>query len=827
MNDGPLPDVDLRPSTATERLRLAPDVLRWTCDASELSFDSTADVEPEHGIIGQDDALEALRYGLEFFGPGQNVYVRGLTGTGRQSLVRRVLEEIQPACPLASDHVFVANFDAPAEPLLVTLPRGRGFAFREAMEDFIRFLRRDLGPALQSEEFRARRRFLDERFEAEGTKITEPFEAELKESDLALVSVKTTGGIAPAIVPLIEGEPAPPERMQQLLASGALTQEQVEGFQKKVASWAERLEQLAISMRELGRRHAEEARDLLRGEVRRLVEGEVRCIRDEFPSESAARFLDSVVENVVHSDLEELVQSKDAMRRFEVNVVLGHRPDEGCPVIVETIPTLVNLLGSVDRRVLPGGNVVSDHLMINAGSLLRASGGYLVIEAREILREPGAWKMLVRTLRAGKLEIVPSELQGPWATRTLKPEAIPIDVKVIMIGDPGLYYLLDSEDSDFPHLFKVLADFDSSIERSIEGVETYAALLSRIVQDEHLPHFDRTGVAALAEHGARIAGRNTRLTTRFGRLVDIAREAAFLASKSTHNLVTGEDVLEAIRRGKRRGDLPARKFRERVADGTIHIQTRGTAIGEVNGLAVIHAGPLVYGFPARITSTIGAGHAGMINIERESQLSGAIHTKGFYILGGLLRHLLQTQHPLAFSASIAFEQSYGGIDGDSASGAEMCCLISSLTGLPLRQDLAMTGAIDQHGRILPIGAATEKVEGFFDACVDLGLTGTQGVILPRANVGDLMLRADVVEACAEGRFHVYAVETIQEALELFTGVEAGTRDPGGEYEPGTVLALAVDRAFEFWALASVTPTWETEEVQATPEPPGEPGAATK
>ena len=365
-----------------------------------------------------------------------------------------------------------------------------------------------------------------------------------------------------------------------------------------------------------------------------------------------------------------------------------------------------------------------------------------------------------------------------------------------------MYYALDAYDADFPQLFKVLADFDATIPRDKQGLQRYASVLARIVREEKLLAFDRTGVMALAEHGARIAARKGKLTARFGRLADIAREASFVARKANQPHVSCGDVREAIRRTKRRADLPARRFREFVADGTICIQTSGAVVGQVNGLAVLQAGPLMYGFPARITATIGPGTAGVINIEREAALSGAIHTKGFYILGGLLRWLLRTEHPLAFNASIAFEQSYGGIDGDSASGAEMCCLLSALTDMPLRQDLAMTGAIDQVGHILPIGGVNEKIEGFFDACRDIGLTGTQGVIIPRPNAGDLVLREDVVEACTAGHFGVYAIDTVHEALELFTGMPAGRRGDDGAYPDGTLLALAVRRAREYWEKAA-------------------------
>ncbi|MEE8468356.1 MAG: AAA family ATPase, partial [Planctomycetota bacterium] len=494
--------------------------------------------------------------------------------------------------------------------------------------------------------------------------------------------------------------------------------------------------------------------------------------------------------------------------------------DEPCTILIETQPTLRNLLGTIERQVLPGGGAYSDHTMIRAGSLLRADGGYLVLETRDVLTEPGAWKVLVRTLRTGRLEIAAQESLLFGSTAMVKPEPIPVNLKVILIGDPGLYRVLDANDPDFPDLFKVLADFDSVVPRDAEGVHFYAGALAALVEAEHLPHFAADAIAALVEHGARIAGRRDRLSTRLGRLADVAREAAFLTRKSGQDLVSGDDVLRAVKRSRRRADLPARRFRQAIAEGTIRIQMRGRQVGQINGLAVTSAGPLTYGFPARITATIAPGTAGTINIEREAQLSGSIHTKGFYILGGLLRHLLSCAgHPLAFSASIAFEQSYGGIDGDSASGAEMCCLLSVLTGVALDQGLAMTGAIDQLGNMQPIGAASEKIEGYFDACFDAGLTGDQGVILPAANLHNLMLRQDVVEACENGQFRVWGVHTIHEALEIFTGCDAGEVDAEtGRYTEGSLLARAVERAGKFWRMTrGLTPLPEEGEEEEQEE----------
>ena len=508
------------------------------------------------------------------------------------------------------------------------------------------------------------------------------------------------------------------------------------------------------------------------------------------------------MDDLVQNRIATLGEDMGFTHLYQVNVVLGHDAEKKWPIVVETAPTLQNLLGNIDREFLGGGALRSDHMMIHAGAMLRADGGYLVLEVRDVLSEPGSWKILQRTIKTGKLEITPSEFSNFWSGPVLNPEPIDLNVKVILIGDPGLYQTLDAHDPDFSSLFKVLVDFETTIERDRVGVQYYAGIIARIAAEEGLPAFSQRAVIRLVEQGARIAGRRDRLTTRFGRLSDIAREAAFLANKSNKSTVTDDDVGDAIRRGRHRADLPARQFRQLVAEGTLRIQTKGVEIGQVNGLAVTHAGPLTYGFPTRITATIGPGTAGAVNIERESELSGAIHTKGFYILGGLLRYLLRTSHPLAFSASIAFEQSYGGIDGDSASGAEMCCLLSALTEVPLRQDLAMTGAIDQLGHIQPIGAVTEKAEGFFFTCRDAGLTGTQGIIIPRANVGDLMLAPEIVAACDAGQFQVYAVDTIQQALQIFTGREAGRPDADGNYPEGTLLHLAEQKALDYWHMVS-------------------------
>jgi predicted ATP-dependent protease len=785
---------------------LAAEALRWTCDPAKLAFDSTEGVEPITGVVGQDDAVEALRFGLETNAPGQNIFVRGLTGTGRMTLLKRLLEDIQPGCPLARDRCYVHNFGRPDRPRLITLPRGRAKEFRRRIEKLASFIAEHLGPALSSEAIKARRTALERAAEQEFQAVMKPFNEALHAAGLAMVSRQVGPITQAAIFPLVDGKPVPPEEFDQLVAGGQFDEEQRAALREAQAKFEKQLAEISENVTEIRRQHDQAVQELLEKNARLLLGKLVDVIERDFPEPSVRAFLNEVSEDVVANRLPQLGKEDGELGSlYRVNIVLEHKDEVSCPIIIENTPTMRNLLGTVDYEFARGGEARASHMGIGAGSLLRADGGYLIIEARDVLSEPGAWKVLVRTLRTGRLEIAPTELLFPWTGPSLKPEPIDVRVKVILLGDWWIYHLLDEHDPDFPQLFKVLADFDVTIARDDRGIDEYAGVLARIAREEELKPFDRSAVAALVEYGARVAARKGKLTARFGRLADVAREAAFITAKENRPAVTADDVRAAFWRSKRRADLPARRFRELVADGTIRVQTQGSALGQVNGLAVLQAGPLVYGFPARITATIGPGTAGVINIEREAALSGAIHTKGFYILGGLLRWLLRTDHPLAFNASIAFEQSYGGIDGDSASGAEMCCLLSALTDVPLRQDLAMTGAIDQMGNILPIGGVNEKIEGFFDACRDTEFTGTQGVIIPQANAGDLMLREDVVQAARDGKFHVYAVGTVHAALELFTDMPAGELGAAGRYPDGSLLALAVQRAREYWLKAARDP----------------------
>ena len=657
-------------------------------------------------------------------------------------------------------------------------------------------LGRELPATLQSEAVQTRVAEVNQSARHRVQDHQAPFEEELEEAGLALVAARSGDNMRPVIVPRFEGEPVRPERFQALQQQGRVDQTWLEEEQERIQTFLPKLRELTARAAEIRQQTQERVQEVVREAVRTQVETATAPIRAAHPEDCVAAFLDALTDDVVSRSGRE--PDARLARTYQVNVLSTHDPGDPAPLVVDNAPSAAGLLGTVEVTLLPDGTPVADHLSIRAGSLLQADGGFLVLEAADVVQEPGAWRALVRTLRAGRVEWGAPERQGMGPL--IKPDPVPVDVKVVLLGSPETYALLDRRSREFGHQFKVLADFDSTLDRGEDSVRLYASVVARLGADEGLLPFAPSAVGALAEHGARIADRGDKLTARFGRLGDLAREASFIAREAGADVVTGAHLRETVRRTKQRADLPGRRFREAVARGILRIDVTGRVAGQINGLAVVHAGPLTYGFPMRISATAGPGTGGTVNIEGEARLSGQIHTKGFQILLGLLRTLLPADHPLAFDASIAFEQSYGGIDGDSASGAEACCLLSALTRLPLRQDLAMTGAIDQLGHILPVGAVNEKVEGFFDVCAAVGLTGTQGVLVPAANQDALMLREDVVQACADGRFHVYAVGTIHEALGLLLDQPAG-RLQDGAYPADTVLGRAMARLAALWEMA--------------------------
>lgn len=783
---------------------LSGEAVRWRCDESSFQFKSTAEVAAVTGIVGQDTALEALRFGLECHAFGQNVFVRGLSGTGRMTMVQRLLADMAPSGSCLNDYVFVHNFERPDRPRLIVLDAGQARPLRRAMRQFAEFLAKGFEKALNDSQLVASRGKIQENAQAKVQALSAPLEAELKEAGLTMATVSNGNVQRTVLQPLVEGQAVGPEQFEKLIAAGKLPADARQTFIDTAQKYSTRLQELTVQVQDIYRSLQDEMIKFNEQHARTVLDEALAQPRKALQQPEAQHHFDAVIDDVIETRLRNGGEAPDPTVRYGVNIVHEHQCGKAAPVVVERSPTLSNLLGAIEPNWQQNGQMVSDYRSVRAGSLLRANGGYLIMDVRDVLTEKGAWSVLMRTLRSSQLEIIPREMTWPFNQASIQPDPIAIKVRVILMGDSSAYYALDGKDQDFSDLFKVLADFDTVIARDELGLQRYAAVLARIIEEDDLRHFDRSGVAALTEHGARIAASKGQLTARFSRIADIAREASYLAGKAGDQLVTGEHVRDAVRRTKARASLPSERFQRLLNDGTIQLDTDGPVVGQVNGLAVMNAGPLTYGFPARITATIGPGRAGVINIEDAASMSGAIHTKGFHILGGLLRYLLRSNHPLAFSASIAFEQSYGGIDGDSASGAEMCCLLSALTGIPLRQSLAMTGAIDQHGHIQAIGGVNEKIEGFFDICSFRGLTGDQGVIIPVSNAGDLMLREDVAEACGRGEFHIYAVDSIYQALELYTGMAAGQWGENG-YAPDSMLGRAVAMAEQYWQQSASSP----------------------
>lgn len=793
-----------------KNLELTAEQLRWQCDSQWLEIKAQDENRSAADVIGQQTARDALTFGILCDAPGQNIYVRGARGTGRRTMVKNLLQELAPQTHDKRDFCYVHHFKNPDRPRLITLRPGQAKAFRKQIHDIAKFIENGLMKALDSEPFASERAQMKAEYQARIAAISEPLESDLSENQMALVSIQQGNMSVPVIFPLVDGSPVKPEQFQDLIKEGKASQEQLDNFKAMFPEFQKRLQEVGKRVNEAYREGHEAVEQFNERGARSLFYSICEPVVSEFGNgQGVKEFLAEIVDDAIEFRLNAGEEEKiDLVELYGVNIVLTHEQNNDSPVVEESLPSAMNLLGSVEQKIGPGGAASSDYRGIRAGALLNADQGFLILNTEDLISEPGAWHALMRTLRTGRLEIVPPEAGWMRPYVVVQPEPIEIQVRVILIGDVTTYYRLDHGDTDFRELFKVLADFEHELPRDAEGVKHYADVVHLLVEQEELPTFEDSAIAALAEHGARIVARGSKLSARFGRIADIAREAAFLCKQENQSLVVRNHVEDAVRRTKQRASLPSKNFQEMVARGTIHVATQGEVVGQINGLAVMRAGPLTYGFPARITSSIGPGRAGLINIEGTASMSGAIHTKGFHILGGLLRYLLKTSHPLAFSASIAFEQSYGGIDGDSASAAEMVCLLSALTDIPIKQGMAITGAVDQHGHIQAIGGVNEKVEGFFDICAFFGLTGEQGVVIPKSNAGDLMLRQDLVEACRDGRFHVYAVETVQEAIELMTGVPAGEFVTGG-YPEESLLGLAVQKAYEYWKLTLSSPAQMT------------------
>lgn len=770
--------------------RATPEEVRAVCCERELDYLKTDSIKPLESIVGQERATRALAFGLEMELPGFHIFAAGLPGTGRTTAIKEFLEVRAKDKPTPPDWCYVFNFKDPYEPKAIELPPGWGKELARDMKNFISAARREIPRAFESEEYVKKRDETIAIFNEKKERLFRELHEKARQMGFLLQPAPT--GLF--IIPMKEGRPMEEQEF------AALPKEAQEDLIRRRKELEAEVTSAFRERQNLDRQAYEAIKELDRQVVNYILEFLQKELQDKYHfSRKVLEYLEEVKKDILNNlplfrervegeerKMMPWLMREDPFRRYEVNVFIDNSSTSGAPVVVEYNPTFNNLVGRIEREAVLGA-LITDFTMIRPGSLHRANGGYLVIPVEEVLKNPFAWEGLKRCLREGKVIIEDiGERIGLLTTKTLQPEPIPLDLKVILVGTPLYYYLLYLYDHDFHELFKVKAEFGVTMDRNPDNIKNYAAFCSALCAKENLLHLDASAVAKLVEYGSRLAEDQTKLSTRFAILADVIREACCYARKEGVQYISASHIKQAIEARFYRSNLIEERIREMIARGFIKIEVTGRRIGQVNGLSVIDLGDIAFGRPNKITATVAAGREGIIDIEREARLGGRIHTKGVLILNGYLNEKYQREAPLTLAARLVFEQSYEGVEGDSASSAELFALLSALADLPVRQDLAVTGSVNQKGEIQAVGGINEKIEGFYDTVKVMGLTGEQGVVIPAANKDNLMLREDAVEAIREGRFHVYFINTVDEGIELLTGVPAGERGPDGHFPPDTV-----------------------------------------
>ncbi|HET9017557.1 MAG TPA: AAA family ATPase [Thermomicrobiaceae bacterium] len=786
-------------STLRDQLALSPEHLRRRLDPATLPFASTAEVPPLEGTIGQPRALDAIEFGLDVHNSGFNLYVAGNPGSGRETTMRDYLQRYAATRPVPPDWVYVHDFADPDRPQAIQLPAGKGVGFARDMEEFVDGAQRAIPRAFDSDDYERRRREALGELSQQRDAIFEQLQAFAHARSFTLEA--TPAGIVS--VPVVRGKPLASEDFDKLPDE---TKQELERLDREIQT------QVSTGLRQ-ARQLEKEAADRLRGvdrEVALFAVGPLLDdVREHFRDQPRVLAWIDAVQNDIPEHLADFHPAPAEqpgmppgmtgpgaapdLGRYRVNVLIDNAQATGAPVVVERNPSFYNLNGRIDYRVTFGA-MVTDFRQIKPGGLHRANGGFLVLHVLDVLRNPFAWDALKRALISREVQIENlGEQLTALPTARLRPEPIPIDIKVVLIGPLDVYHLLYQLDEDFQELFKVKADFSPDMDWSDEHVHSYAAFISRRVGEAGLHHFDPGAVARVVEEGARLREDQRKLSTRLLDIANLVTESSYWAGKAGHDLVRAEDVEQAISKKEYRSNLVEERLREMIADGTIAIETDGERVGRVNGLSVLDLGDHAFGQPSRVTARVSLGRGAIRSIEREIELSGPIHSKGFLILTGYLAAQYAQDAPLAVSATITFEQSYGGVDGDSASSTELYALLSALADVPLDQGVAVTGSVDQYGDVQAVGGVTDKIEGFFAVCKARGLNGRQGVMIPATNVPTLMLRGEIVDAVRAGQFHVWAVRSIDEGIELLTGRPAGVRGADGTFPEGTVHRLVHER----------------------------------
>ncbi len=776
---------------------LEPSALRRRCDPKQFSFKTTDELEDVPGIVGQPRAVEAVKFGLEIQREGYNIFAIGPIGTGKHSLVRQFLEERALSAPVPDDWCYVANFEQPHKPCALHLPPGQGSALRQDMEEIVEQVVPALHGAFALEENRARYQIIQEGVQTRQNEVLNTLHAGGLEQNLLLT--RSEEGLY--FVPAEQGEALAQEALQ------ALPAEQQEAFLTAAQALQEELV-VAVQDFPLWEQEAQGEMQAIEREINQaVIEQLLLPLMTKYEAQPPViTYLDTVRQDMIKeaNSLYDLGRKPEAgaasdenaappslkesplLRRYQVNVLVEHGSTPGAPVIYEDHPTYQKLIGRVEY-IAQMGTLGTDFTLIRPGALHLANGGYLILDAQDVLASPLVWHGLKRALQAGHVRIEsPEEAPNPFSTITLEPAAIPLKLKVALLGSRGLYYYMIEADSDFSELFKVQADFSDEMEWTPENQQLYAQLLGTLARKEGLRALDRTGVARVIEQSARMAEDASQLSTHIREVVDLLGEADYWAAQLGHKIIGAADVQRAIDAQVYRANRIQALGQEHVLRETIHIDTTGARIGQINGLSVLQLGTYAFGRPSRITARVRLGRGELLDIEREVALGGPLHSKGVLILAGFLGARYSPDHPLSLSASLVFEQSYGGVDGDSASSAELYALLSTIGQVPLKQSFAVTGAVDQYGRVQAIGGVNEKIEGFFDLCKARELTGEQGVLIPASNVQHLMLKQEVIDAVAAGRFHIYLVASIDQGIELLTGLPAGEADEQGTYPPESV-----------------------------------------
>jgi predicted ATP-dependent protease len=787
-----------------EQRELKAENLRWTCSPSVFTFKTTAELPPLKGIVEQERPTRAIRFGLDITSPGYNIYVSGLTGTGKTTVIKTFLEEIASKMPCPDDWCYVHNFRDSNCPTILNLPAGRAKILKAEMDDFIRNLSAEIPKAFESKEYEESVNNLLHENQAAQQSLLSRLSAKAQAQGFQIEITK----VGVSLVPLVEGKPLLPEQYEMLAA------EMKEQIDLRRAGLDQDVQTFLRQVREVNKESRDKISDLHRQVGLYVVGGRLEAIREEYAAFPLVIAYLKDVEEYIVSHLEDFTENSsktessgatkisieplaDPFVKYKVNIVVDNTGLEGAPVIIETNPNYYNTFGRVERRAQLG-TLSADFTLIRAGSYVKANGGFLVVNAHDVLMNAGVWETMKRAVKNSEVRIEDiAEQFGIVPVAGMRPSPVPVNVKVIMIGNQSIYHELYSLDEDFRKIFKVKADFDSEMARDDQGFNNYASFISSRCYDENLLHFDPSGVATVVEYGAWLVDDQEKLSSRFSDVADIVREASYWAGKDGRTAVSAAHVQRAVEEKCYRSSLIEEKIRNLITEGTLLVDVEGTAVGQVNGLAVVDLGDIRFGRPSRITAKTYMGKSGVVDIERESKMSGRIYEKGVLILSGYLGAKFAQERPLSLSASLCFEQSYEGIDGDSASSTELYALLSSLSGVPIKQGIAVTGSVNQNGQIQPIGGVNQKIEGFYDLCKARGLTGDQGVMIPAQNVRNLMLRKDLVDAVAAKQFRIYAVGNIDEGIEILTDYPAGERDEYGAFREGTIHSLVDRRLKEF------------------------------